>query len=150
MIDAFHAWYNTPLKDADWRWLLSGSRVTVLILLLILIAVMFNNGRSLRMMGRYLPIIAPLTGLAFYYFDQLFWDTELSVKITPAIIIFNLFWAWLILAASVVSKNAKKTMDEYAVQQRTADTLYGKRRRSVLTRRSGREKADTSNELGPD
>ena len=139
MIDAFHHWYNTPLGESEWRWLLSGSRVAVLILLLILIFVMLRNGWRLRMMRRYVPMIIPLTGLAFYYFDQLFWDTALQVRITPAIILFNLLWAWVILAASVMSKDAKKAMDEYVVQQQTADNIYAKRKRSVLARRAGRD-----------
>ncbi len=138
MITAFHNWYNSPLAEAEWRWLLSGSRVGVLILLLILILVMLRNGRRLRMMRRYLALVLPLTGLAFYYFDQLFWDTHLNVQITPAVILFNLMWGWLLLAASIVSRDAKRAMDEYAAQQRIADNIYGKRKRSVLARRAGR------------
>ncbi len=139
MIKMFYDWYNTPLAEADWRWLLSGSRVGVLILLLILIFVMLRNGRRLQMMRRYMALVLPLSGLAFYYFDQLFWDTTLQVQITPVVIIFNLMWGWLLLAASVVSKDAKRAMDDYAAQQRIADNIYGKRKRSVLARRAGRD-----------
>lgn len=138
IIKAFHHWYNTLLDEENWRWLLSGSRVAVLVLILILIVVMLKNGRELKMMGRYLPMIIPLAGLAFYYFDQLFWDTRLQVRITPAIVLFNLLWGWLILAASVVSKDSKKLMDEYTAQQQNAEKIYDKRKRSVLARRAGR------------